>query len=123
MKYFGEWFIITEIIGSKWNLFIIGVLSDGPKRFTELRRKIYTANSKTITNHLKFLEKYDIVRRTVYAEVPPRVEYELTDLGKDFVPTLRDIAEWGKSILLRTERITIENKQKISSRDISLNGD
>ncbi len=98
------WYDITfEIIGSKWNLSIIGVLREGPKRFTELQKKMCGANSKTITNHLKFLEKHKIITRTVYPEVPPRVEYNLTDLGKNFVPILMAIKDWGKSIPLPSE--------------------
>ncbi len=92
-----------EVVGSKWNLAIIGALFDGPKRFTEIQKRIGNArdgniNSKTITKHLKFLENHKILTRTVYPEVPPRVVYELTELGRTLIPILISILEWGKSV-------------------------
>lgn len=90
----------VEIIGSKWNLIIIWRLSEGPIRFTELQKQLGDVNSKTITKHLRDLEKHKIITRTVYPEVPPRVEYALTEAGKAFIPILVTINEWGASILL-----------------------
>jgi DNA-binding HxlR family transcriptional regulator len=87
-----------EIIGSKWNLFIIFRLSEGTLRFTELQKSMNDVNSKTITKHLRVLEKYKIITRTVYPEVPPRVEYTLTEAGKAFIPILITIKEWGAMI-------------------------
>lgn len=88
----------VEIIGSRWNLLIIWRLSEGPLRFTELQKILGDVNSKTITKHLRVLEKYKVITRTVYPEVPPRVEYSLTEYGTAFVPILADINEWGESI-------------------------
>jgi DNA-binding HxlR family transcriptional regulator len=88
----------VEIIGSKWNLIIIWRLREGSLRFTELQKSIGDVNSKTITKHLRILEKYKVITRTVYPEVPPRVEYNLTETGKAFIPILLTISEWGSLV-------------------------
>ncbi len=87
-----------EIIGSKWNLGIIWYLSDGTLRFTELQKKMNNINPKTITKHLRDLERNKIIKRVVYPEVPPRVEYSLTEQGMGFIPILESIIEWGSTI-------------------------
>ena len=90
--------IAVEIIGNKWNLIIIWRLSEGTLRFTELQKSMGDVNSKTVTKHLRVLEKYKIITRTVYPEVPPRVEYNLTEFGRTFIPILISINKWGASI-------------------------
>ncbi len=86
---------VVEIVGSKWNLFIIWNLKDQTLRFTELQKSMGDVNSKTITKHLRELENNKIIKRVVYPEVPPRVEYSLTEKGKAFLPVfdaIRDCA-------------------------------
>jgi DNA-binding HxlR family transcriptional regulator len=90
--------ITVEIIGSKWNLMILWNLSDKTLRFTELQKRMQNVNSKTITKHLRILEKNKIIKRVVYPEVPPRVEYSLTKHGEAFIPILVYIFEWGSTI-------------------------
>ena len=87
-----------EIIGSKWNLIIIWSLKNKTLRFTELQKTIGNINSKTITKHLRDLERNNIIKRIVYPEVPPRVEYSLTEQGKAFIPILESIIEWGSTL-------------------------
>jgi DNA-binding HxlR family transcriptional regulator len=87
---------VVEIIGSKWNLFIIYNLRDQTLRFSALQKSMGEVNSKTVTKHLRELEENKIIKRVVYAEVPPRVEYSLTEKGKAFLPVfdaIRDCAE------------------------------
>lgn len=90
--------IVFEIIGSKWNLIIIYNLGDQTLRFTELQKKMGNINSKTITKHLRDLERNKIIKRVVYPEVPPRVEYSLTNHGKTFLLILEDTIEWGSTL-------------------------
>jgi DNA-binding HxlR family transcriptional regulator len=90
--------ITIKIIGSKWNLMILYKLSDQTLRFTELQKGIGNVNPKTITKHLRLLEEYNIIKRFVYAEVPPRVEYSLTEYGIAFIPILKSISEWGSNL-------------------------
>jgi len=93
---------VLEIIGSKWNLFIIWSLKDGTLRFSELQKTMNDVNSKTVTKHLRDLEKIRIVTRTVYPEVPPRVEYTLTEQGLAFLPIFEAIRKWGKTSLSKS---------------------
>lgn len=87
-----------KIIGSRWNLVIIWCLKDKTLRFTELQKCMGDVNSKTITKHLKILNECNIITRSVYPEVPPRVEYSLTQYGLTFLPIFDEIHKWGDSI-------------------------
>src|SRR4051812_33500013 len=78
-----------EVIGSKWTALILRDLTNGPKRFSELEKSVGTINPRTLSQRLDDLEQHGIVTKTSYAEVPPRIEYALTEKGKDLVPVLR----------------------------------
>lgn len=87
----------VQLIGSKWKLLILRNLMQRPWRFNELRRSIDGISSKVLTDSLRSLETDGIVVRTVYAEVPPRVEYALSDLGETLRPVLNAIQAWGET--------------------------
>jgi len=89
---------VMGVMGSKWNLIIIWSLREKPLRFTELQKSMGNVNSKTVTVHLRILEKYRLIDRVVYPEVPPRVEYSLTEHAKALIPLLLDIYSWGTSL-------------------------
>ena len=84
-----------EVIGSKWTALILRDLSSGPKRFSELERSVGSINPRTLSQRLDDLEKHAIVTKESYAEVPPRIEYCLTQKGQDLVPVLKQMAAWG----------------------------
>lgn len=86
----------VEVFGSKWNLLIISHLQENTLRYTELQKRMYGINAKTITTHLRKLEEYAIIERKIYPEVPPRVEYSLTECGKALLPVLKAMSEWSK---------------------------
>jgi len=90
-----ELVVAMGIVGNKWNLLIIWHLDNQTLRFTELQRKMYHVNPKTITKHLRELEKHGIITRVVYPEVPPKVEYSLTESGIALVPILKSMMEWS----------------------------
>ena len=90
---------VVDIIGKKWNLIIIWHLKSGTLRFSELQGRMCGINSKTITKHLRDLEQHDILTRTVYPEVPPRVEYSLTSRGEDILPIIDAMLHWGDTHL------------------------
>jgi DNA-binding HxlR family transcriptional regulator len=90
---------VIGIIGNKWNLLIIWHLKDQTLRFTELQKKMYNINPKTITKHLRDLEENKIIKRVVYAEVPPKVEYSLTEAGIAFIPIIESILVWGSKYM------------------------
>lgn len=82
-------------IGDKWTILVVGALSNGPQRYNALRRMIDGISQRMLTLTLKGLEKDGLVTRTLYPTVPPRVDYELTDLGRSLVGTLAAVAEWA----------------------------
>lgn len=84
------------LIGDKWKLLILRDLFPGTKRFGELKKSIGSVSQKVLTAKLRDMEKSGLVNRTVYAEVPPRVEYSLTDLGRSLKPILDALWNWGE---------------------------
>ncbi|WP_178022266.1 winged helix-turn-helix transcriptional regulator [uncultured Paenibacillus sp.] len=86
-----------EVIVGKWKLAVLFQLFHGTKRFSELQHAIPEVTKKVLTSQLRELEEHDIIRRVVYAEVPPRVEYSLTEYGRTLQPLLDSINRWGKS--------------------------
>ena len=83
-------------LSTKWSALILRDLMDGPRRFNELQRSIGRISQKVLTSNLRQMEKHGLLTRTVYAEVPPRVEYELTELGASLKPVLDTLRWWGK---------------------------
>lgn len=86
---------ILDRIGDRWTVLIIGVLGDGDARFSGLRRRIEGVSHKMLTQTLRGLERDGLVRRTVFPEVPVRVEYPLTDAGRTLLEPLRALQEWS----------------------------
>ena len=84
------------LIGDKWKILILRDLLPGTKRFVELKKSIGSVSQKVLTAQLRDMEKSGLLIRTVYAEVPPRVEYSLTELGKSLKPVLDAMQNWGE---------------------------
>jgi DNA-binding HxlR family transcriptional regulator len=89
-----------EVIGGKWKGVILYHLSD-TKRFNELRKLIPSVTQRMLTKQLRELERDGVVLRTVYAQVPPKVEYSLTQFGETLRPILRELETWGNRYLER----------------------
>lgn len=87
----------VQMIGSKWKLLIIRNLLVRPWRFNELRKAFDGLSQKVLTDTLRSMEEDGIITRTVYAEVPPRVEYALSELGESMRPILDAMQQWGDS--------------------------
>lgn len=83
------------LIGDKWKVLILRDLLAGTKRFGELKSSLGTISQKVLTQNLRSMEADGLVERTVYAEVPPKVEYTLTQLGKSLEPILKSMWNWG----------------------------
>lgn len=86
---------VLDRIGDKWSLLVIATLREERLRFTELRRHIPGVSQRMLTLTLRQLERDGLLTRTVFAEVPPRVEYELTELGQTLVTLAVELAEWA----------------------------
>lgn len=83
------------LISNKWKVLIIRDLLDGTKRFSELKKSINNVSQKVLTSNLREMEENELLTRKVYPEVPPRVEYTLTDIGYSLKPLLDDMDKWG----------------------------
>ena len=86
---------LLQRIGDKWTVLVVTTLSGGSKRFNELRREIPTVSQRMLTLTLRNLERDGLVSRTVTPTIPPRVDYELTELGKSLVGPLHAIETWA----------------------------
>ncbi|MDD6987975.1 helix-turn-helix domain-containing protein [Ruminococcus sp.] len=84
------------LIGNKWKVLILRDLMPGTKRFGELKKSIGSVSQKVLTAQLRDMEQSGLVNRKVYAEVPPRVEYSLTELGQSLKPILEAMGNWGE---------------------------
>ena len=89
------------LIGDKWKVLILRDLLPGTKRFGELKKSIGSVSQKVLTAQLRAMEENRLVHREVYAEVPPRVEYSLTELGKSLKPILDSMWAWGEGYKAR----------------------
>ena len=82
-------------VGDKWSVLVIMTLDDGPKRFNEIKRKIDGISQRMLTLTLRGLERDGLVTRTVFPTIPPRVDYELTDLGRGLQQPVKALGEWA----------------------------
>lgn len=88
-----------DVIGGKWRLPVIWAIhKNGVVRYNELKRQVEGITNMMLTQSLKELEGHGVVKRTQYAEIPPRVEYTLSDKGEALIPTLKALADWGKAL-------------------------
>ncbi|MDG0790615.1 helix-turn-helix transcriptional regulator [Cohnella ginsengisoli] len=86
----------AELLGKKWTGLIVRVLMGGPKRFKDMKEQIPDMSDKMLTDRMKELESSGLVKRTVYPEMPVRIEYELTDKGRDLEDVIESIQNWGE---------------------------
>jgi DNA-binding HxlR family transcriptional regulator len=112
---------VLNHIGDKWTLLIVGALSVGHRlRFTELQRHIPGISQRMLTVTLRHLERDGLVSRTTHAEVPPRVEYELTDIGRTLIEPARVLGRWATdsylTVLERRELFDASNSGSKKSR-------
>lgn len=93
-----------DLIGGKWKAVILYHLRDQVLRFNELQRRLTGISQRLLTKQLRELEEVGFVSRTVYAEVPPKVEYRLTKKGETLRPVIRALELWGQDYLVQTSR-------------------
>ena len=86
---------VQKVLQGKWTLVIIFFLSEKTLRFGELSRRIPQVTQANLTKELRRLEEYGLIHREVYKEVPPKVEYSLTQIGVQFIPVLKNIEQWA----------------------------
>lgn len=93
-------FVTTQkLLSGKWTLIILHYLSEKTMRFNELQRMLPQITQTTLTKQLRMMEEHGLIIRTVYQQIPPKVEYTLSDLGRNFSPVLRELELWGKQYI------------------------
>jgi DNA-binding HxlR family transcriptional regulator len=95
--------LVLDRVGDKWTVLLVLLLSDGPLRFSQLRGQLGRVAPKVLTESLRRMERDGLVNREVFAEVPPRVEYSLTDLGRSLIEPISIISDWAE---VHVNRIT-----------------
>lgn len=100
--------VTQNVLMGKWKISILWIISHKTRRFNELQRLIPRISRGVLTGQLRELEQDKLIHREVYGEVPPRVEYSLTELGKSFIPVMHKIMEWGIEYIKDTERCSME---------------
>lgn len=88
-----------KVLTGKWALLILYHLSDGPVRFNELQRRLPALTQATLSKQLRSLEGNGLITRTEYPQIPPKVEYNLSDIGHKFKPVLESLESWGKEYI------------------------
>ena len=86
----------VRVLDGKWTMLVIRDLLEGTRRFSELRSSLAGISPKTLTDRLRELEQHGLVERVMYAEIPPRVEYTLTQKGRTLEPVISALAAWGR---------------------------
>jgi len=87
---------LLDLIGDKWTPIVVYIVGEGKQRYSELHRRLPGVSKKMLTQTLRNLERDGLVRRKVYAEVPPRVEYDLTPLGRAFLEPVTGLCRWAQ---------------------------
>lgn len=95
--------LTLDLIGGKWKSLILWHLAENTLRFSELRKTLPQVTQKMLTQQLRELEDSGLVKRFVYTQVPPKVEYSLTDAGRSLLPILSSLCQWGVDYVNRTE--------------------
>ncbi len=90
--------LTLDLLGGKWKMPILWRVKDGPRRYGELRKNIPKVTHKMLAQQLRELERDGLVKRKVYATVPPKVEYSITTLGSTTIPLIESLRTWGESI-------------------------
>jgi len=109
---------VLDRVGDKWSVLVVVTLGDGPKRFNELRRSIASISQRMLTLTLRGLERDGLVTRTVFPTIPPRVDYELTELGHSLLQPVGALGSWAREnrarILRGRLRFDAKEKQRSS---------
>ena len=95
---------VLKRVGDKWTVLIIGILERGTIRFGSLRREVEGISQKMLTQTLRNLERDGLIKREVFAEVPVRVQYSLTKMGRSLIPVLKPLIQWSEAHLIEIEK-------------------
>ena len=109
--------VTVSLLGNKWKVLILREVFKGTKRFGELSRGVPGVSQKMLTQQLRQMEADNLIVRKIYAEVPPRVEYSLTEIGRSLSPILDAMHEWGTQYLMLTAKKSVRMKSVNVARE------
>ncbi len=111
---------VLRRVGDKWSVLIVSVLGEGRRRFSELRRAIEGISQRMLTLTLRGLERDGLITRTVHPTIPPRVEYELTELGRTLLVPINALADWADSsrLLIQASRDRFDGVERRRARSV-----
>lgn len=104
--------VLMEIVGGKWKPYLIFLINNGTRRPSDMQRAMPAATLRVLNMQLRELEFHDVIRRVIYPEVPPRVEYFLTDFGESLLPMVKEMENWGNDHLERFRQIMEKKKME-----------
>ena len=111
--------LIGEVLYGKWKVRLLWFINEGHKRPSELQRKISDASRRVLNIQLKELEQHELVTKVIYAVVPPKVEYSLTDFGKTLIPIIAALGQWGDDNETRLRSLILKEMRKPSNANLS----
>ena len=111
---------VLDRVGDKWSVLVVAMLGDGPKRFNELRRAIASISQRMLTLTLRGLERDGLVTRTVFPTIPPRVDYELTELGRSLLAPVNALGTWARQNRQRIQQAIPEHQTTRGVIDVVL---
>ncbi len=109
--------VATDVIGGKWKAHILFHLQGGARRFNELKRLLPGVTQRMLTKQLRELEADQIIHRKIFAEIPPKVEYSMTEFGRTLTPMLKVLQEWGNEYLDKLTTIRKRAKEAVAKKE------
>jgi DNA-binding HxlR family transcriptional regulator len=109
--------LLGEVIYGKWKIRLLWFINEGHKRPSELHRKIPDASRRVLHIQLKELEEHELISKVIYAQVPPKVEYNLTDFGKTLIPVISALGKWGDDNENRLRSVILKRVGKMDDGD------
>jgi len=106
--------LIGEVLYGKWKIRLLWFINEGHKRPSELQRKIPDASRRVLNMQLKELEAHELIGKKIFAVVPPKVEYYLTEFGKTLMPLIADLGNWGDQHEERLRKLILKTTQQVS---------
>jgi len=106
--------LIGEVLYGKWKMRLLYFINEGHKRPSELQRKIPDASRRVLNIQLKELEQHELVTKIIYPQIPPKVEYSLTEIGKTLIPVINTLGKWGDKNKKRLKKVILKRLKQVA---------
>ena len=106
--------LVAEVLYGKWKVKLLYFISEGYKRPSELQRKIPVASRRVLNMQLKELEQHELITKTIYSQIPLKVEYGLTEFGKTLIPVINTLGKWGDKNEKRLQKVVLKGLKQVT---------